>query len=211
MAYNDLNKHVIRNESKERLDDPLQRMLNINTYEEDLHWMWMLDDLDKLGVNTKLALADSTRVLWSPDMRVSRQLCLEFTAIAARSPSFGVFAMVESIEAVSVTIFKHCRGIALENGVECEFFGTKHYKAETAHHIKSEGKIKASLPALTEEQRAEAKAVVDRVFELFYAWSDSLLEYARKYSAAPVEAYAQMIDRSHQLPRRVVLPEYARG
>ncbi|WP_437963722.1 hypothetical protein WMF04_28830 [Sorangium sp. So ce260] len=210
MAYLDLNKYVIRNESKERLDDPLQRMMNINTYEEDFHWLWMLDDLEKLGVNAKLALSDATRVLWSQDMKVSRQLCFEFAAIAASTPSFGVFAMVESIEAVSVTIFKHCRGIALENGVECEFFGTKHYKAEIAHHIKSEGKIKASLPALTQEQRAEAMAVVDRVFKLFYAWSDSLLQYARKHSAAPLVAYEQMIDVSHKLPRRVMLPEYAR-
>ncbi|MEV6099851.1 hypothetical protein [Nocardia sp. NPDC051981] len=37
--------------------------------------------------------------------------------------------MVEAVEAVAVTIFKHCQGIALDSGEECEFFGTKDYLA----------------------------------------------------------------------------------
>ncbi|WP_437517642.1 hypothetical protein [Sorangium sp. So ce1099] len=209
MAYSDLNKYVFRDESRARRDDPLQRMLNIHTYEEDFHWQWMLDDMDRLGVNPKLSLSDAARVFWSPEMKVSRQLCLEFAAIASKTQSFGVYAMVEAIEAVSVTIFKHCRGIALESGVECEFFGTKHYMAEAGHLIKSEGTPKATLPELTEEQRLEARAVVDRVFALFDAWSDSLIQYARKHSTAPLAAYEQMIDVSQKLPREMVLPEYA--
>ncbi|WP_437524900.1 hypothetical protein WME79_36920 [Sorangium sp. So ce726] len=209
MGYSDLNKYVFRDESKAKLDDPLQRMLNIHTYEEDFHWQWMLDDLDRLGVNPKLTLSDAARVFWSPEMKVSRQLCLEFAAIASKTQAFGVFAMVEAIEAVSVTIFKHCQGIVLESGVECEFFGTKHYLAEAGHLIKSEGQPKATQMALTPEQRAEAEAVVDRVFEIFDAWSHSLFQYARKHSAVPLAAYEQMIDASQKLPREMVLPGYA--
>jgi hypothetical protein len=206
MGYSDLNKYVFRNESGAVKADPLQRMLNIHTYEEDFHWQWMLDDLDKLGVNSRLTLSDAARVFWSPEMKVSRQLCLEFAAIASTGPSFGVFAMVEAIEAVSITIFHHCRNITLGDGRECEFFGTKHYLAEAGHLIKSEAQPKSELPLLSDEQRASALVVVDRVFELFDVWSDSLFQYAKSQAADPVTAYAEMVRRSEQLPRAIVLP-----
>jgi hypothetical protein len=209
MGYSDLNKYIFRNESEAARADPLQRMLNIHTYEEDFHWQWMLDDLNKLGVNSNLTIADAARVFWSPEMKVSRQLCLQFAAIASTVPSFGVFAMVEAIEAVSITIFRHCRDITLRDGQECEFFGTKHYLAEAGHLIKSEAQPKSELPVLSAEQRASALGVVDRVFELFDVWSDSLFQYAKSHAADPVTAYTEMVRRSEQLPREIVSPTYA--
>jgi hypothetical protein len=209
MGYSDLNKYTFRDESSAVNDDPLQRMLNIHTYEEDFHWQWMLDDLDKLGVNPKLTLSDAARIFWSPEMKASRQLCIEIAVLASQHDSSVVFAIVEAIEAVSITIFRHCQGIALESGVECEFFGTKHYLAEAGHLIKSETQPKENLPNLTEEQRELAKSAVDRVFHLFDSWSSSLLTYAKTHATAPQAAFAKMVNESENLPREVVLPEYA--
>src|SRR6185295_6700994 len=138
MGYADLNKYVFRDDSSSKAADALQQMLNIHTYEEDFHWQWMLNDLKVLGFDSRMTLSDAVRVFWSPEMHISRQLCFEFAAIASRTPSFGMFAMVETIEAVSITIFRHCRGIHLRSGIECEFFGEKHYIAEASHLMKSE-------------------------------------------------------------------------
>jgi len=210
MGYSDLNKYVFRDETSERRHDPLQRLLNVHTYEEDFHWQWMLDDLDRLTVNPTMPLSESVRVLWSPDLSVSRQLCLRLAALTATLPVAGVYATVEAIEAVSVTIFRHCRGITLDNGVECEFFGTKHYLAEAGHSIKTDADIEQNLPVLDEPQRASARAAVNQVFTLFDGWSDALLAYARRNSAHADAAYARIVTESLSSPREiedVVIPE----
>ncbi|MEV4127283.1 hypothetical protein [Nocardia sp. NPDC049707] len=211
MGYSDLNKYVFRDETSDRRGDPLQKMLNTHTYEEDFHWQWMLDDLSRLGADTELSLSDSARVLWSPDMSVSRRLCLKLAALTATLPVSGIYAMVEAIEAVSVTIFKHCQGITLEDGQECEFFGTKHYLAEAGHLMKTDDDSKRNLPVLDDSERAAARAAVDDVFSLFDEWSESLMDYARRYSTDAAKAWAQIIAASQALPHEVedvVIPRF---
>jgi len=198
MGYSDLNKYVFRKDESDARSDQLQALLNAHTYEEDFHWQWMLTDLAKLNADSTMPLSDATRVLWGADFQHSRRLCLELTALAAGAPTYAVFAMVESIEAVSITIFTHCRGIALREGVECEFFGTKHYMAEASHSIKSPEVEETSLPSLDEAQREECRRMVDRVFSLFDEWSGSLLRFALE-SWDHKRTYERMIQESKDL------------
>jgi hypothetical protein len=198
MGYSDLNKYVFRKSAEDAERDQLQSLLNAHTYEEDFHWQWMLTDLEKLGADRAMPLSDATRVLWSADFQHSRRLVLELAALAAGAPTYAVFAMVESIEAVSITIFTHCRGIALRDGRECEFFGTKHYLAEASHSIKSPEVEETSLPSLGEAQREESMRMVDRTFALFDDWSGALLQFALDNSD-PDRTYARMIQESKDL------------
>jgi hypothetical protein len=198
MGYSDLNKYVFRKGEGDAQIDQLQALLNAHTYEEDFHWQWMLTDLEKLGADSSMPLSDATRVLWSADFSHSRRLCLELAALAAGAPTYAIFAMVESIEAVSITIFTHCRGIALRDGRECEFFGTKHYMAEASHSIKSPEIEEKSLPSLDDAQREEAKRIVDRTFSLFDNWSDSLLRFALE-SGDHERTYKRVIQESKDL------------
>ncbi|MGW1506718.1 hypothetical protein ACWCQW_51410 [Streptomyces mirabilis] len=198
MGYSDLNKYVFRKDECDARPDQLQALLNAHTYEEDFHWQWMLTDLEKLGADSSMPLSDATRVLWSADFSHSRRLCLELAALAAGAPTYAVFAMVESIEAVSITIFTHCRGIALQDGRECEFFGTKHYMAEASHSIKSPEVEEKSLPSLDDAQREEAKRMVDRTFSLFDNWSGSLLRFALE-SGDHERTYERVIQESKDL------------
>jgi len=46
MSFGDLNKYVFRDESS---NDPVQKMINEHTYEDDHHWHWFLRDLQVLG------------------------------------------------------------------------------------------------------------------------------------------------------------------
>lgn len=198
MGYSDLNKYVFRKGEGDPQLEHLQVLLNAHTYEEDFHWQWLLNDLDKLGADSRMPLSDATRVLWGADFKHSRRLCLELASLASDSPTYAVFAMVESIEAVSITIFKHCRGITMQDGRECEFFGTKHYAAEASHSIKSPEVAESSLPALSVIQREESKLMVDRVFSLFADWSTSLLRFATENEVHAL-TYERMVRQSKDM------------
>jgi hypothetical protein len=158
----------------------------------------MLTDLEKLNADGVMPISDATRVLWSADFQHSRRLCLALAALALAAPTYALFAMVESIEAVSITIFTHCRGITLRDGRECEFFGTKHYLAEASHSIKSPAVQETSLPSLDDAQREEAERMVDRVFSLFDDWSSALLQFALQ-NVDHDGAYRRMVEESKDL------------
>jgi len=198
MGYSDLNKYVFRKCEDDAQIDKLQELLNAHTYEEDFHWQWMLTDLEKLDADSSMHLSDAARVLWSSDFKHSRQLCLELAALAANAPTYALFAMVDAVEAVSVTVFAHCRGITVRDGRECEFFGTKHYMAEASHSIKSPEVEEAILPHLDDAQREESRRMVDRVFSLFDDWSSSLLRFARE-SGEHDREYKRMVQESKDL------------
>jgi hypothetical protein len=46
MGFGELNKYVWR---QEPTTDPIQSLINQHTYEDDGHWIWFLEDLQKLG------------------------------------------------------------------------------------------------------------------------------------------------------------------
>ncbi|GAA1913294.1 hypothetical protein GCM10009753_51790 [Streptantibioticus ferralitis] len=195
MGYSDLNKYVFRKGEGDAGLETLQVLLNAHTYEEDFHWQWMLNDLARLGADSRMPLSDAARVLWGEDFKHSRRLCLELAALASGAPTHVVFAMVESIEAVSITIFERCQGITLQGGQECEFFGTKHYQAEASHSIKSPEVEESILPVLDTVQRAESMRMVDRTFSLFDDWSTSLLRFATENDEHHL-AYERMVRQS---------------
>jgi hypothetical protein len=195
MGYSDLNKYVFRKGEGDPDLHQLQALLNAHTYEEDFHWHWMLSDLERLGADVRMPLSDATRVLWGADFAHSRLLLLKLASLAADAPIHAVFAMVEAIEAVSVTIFEHCRGIRVKDGRECEFFGTRHYIAEATHSIKSPEVAAVALPTLDLAQREEATLMVDRVFALFDEWSQALLRFATDNEDF-ASAYGRMIQQS---------------
>jgi hypothetical protein len=209
MGYSDLNKQVFRNEAND--EDPVQHDLNMHTYEEDFHWQWMLDDMEVLNANPKLSFSDAVRLIWSPDFRVSREVPLRLTSLVRTTDTHGVFAIVEAIEAVSVTMFQHCQGIRLSNGQECQFFGTKHYLAESGHGIKSADCKTAQEIRLTEEARETCRALVDRVFDLFSNWLDSLCSFAGKYGPEFEVHARQAISASAALPRAAAIPPHLRA
>ncbi|MER5942629.1 hypothetical protein ABT121_35665 [Streptomyces sp. NPDC001928] len=204
MGYSDLNKYVFRKSEEDAQLDQLQALLNDHTYEEDFHWQWMLNDLERLSADSPMPLSDASRVLWGADFQHSRRLVLELAALAANAPTYAVFAMVEAIEAVSITIFKHCQGITLRDGQECEFFGTKHYKAEASHSIKSPEVEETSLPALDSAQRKESSLMVDHVFALFDDWTTSLLKFALGNEAHRL-TYERMVRQSKELHSEALL------
>lgn len=56
MSFSDLCKYALR---QEPTNDKIQAILNQHTYEDDFHWQWFLEDLEKFGLNASLQLNDS--------------------------------------------------------------------------------------------------------------------------------------------------------
>ena len=51
MSFGELNKSVFR---EEPTNDPLQAIVNEHTYEDARHWLWFLQDLETLGLNSSM-------------------------------------------------------------------------------------------------------------------------------------------------------------
>jgi hypothetical protein len=181
MGYSDFNKYIIHQDNNN--SDPIQAELNAHAHEEDSHFQWMLNDLDVLGINHQLLLADAARFFWSEHPAPSRILLLKLAQLTARYPEpYQVYALVEAIEAISITVFSSCRDIRNKAGQACEFYGEKHYQAEANHdiheHKDSDGDYAANL-SLTTQQQQLTTALVDETFALFNKWSNSLLQFAQ--------------------------------
>ena len=179
LGYADLNKYIFRNENA--ADDPIQAELNAHTYEEESHHQWMLADLEALSLDPEMKLSDTARMLWSTTFSESRVLTLRLAQLAATYPSpYQLFTMIESIEAVSITVFKNCRNIKNKYGKELQFFGNKHYNAEANHEIHHHGEEAGPSITLDETQQTIAIKIVDAVFELLIDWTGQLHAYSIK-------------------------------
>jgi hypothetical protein len=208
MGYSDLNKYIFRNE--ENQGDRIQKDLNIHTFEEDFHWQWMLDDFDVLGINANVSMADAARIYWSPGFTESRLLVMKIARLAAMYPeSYQIFAMVEAIESISITIFRYCCGIKNRYGQECQFFGNKHYEAEAGHSIKEEG-VESLQIKLDDRQRRIAYEIIDEAFTMFRKWCDSLADFSLQlHKMGKSFCYEPFLQESRDLPREALLPEYS--
>lgn len=182
MSFGDLNKYVLRDEAS---PDKLQGIINVHSRVDDHHWRMFLRDVQQLDLNAPLDLVGALTLLWSEDCKRTRQLTLGLSALISRTAPLLRMVIVEAIEATGNVAFERFQLAAAdfeaETGRELYYFGAVHYKLETGHAMGTEN-VEAILSrySLTAEQEAEARALVDRVFELFTAMFAELLAYCRR-------------------------------
>lgn len=212
-GYSDMNQHMFRDQTNN--ENPVQQELNVHTFEEDFHWQWMLDDFSKIGTDLTSPVSDLSRLLWSPAMYAPRRVILELQSLwmQNRDPIL-VLSMVETIEATSVTAFKQCQGFKNSQGVEIEFWGTKHYLLEAGHLIKDPNNPIREFP-ITDEQLEKGLQVVDSVFNTFTNFGNELVDFtmeivklARENNGDNSLYYQQLIEDSKQKPRYPVYPDW---
>ena len=181
MSFGDLNRHVLR---VEPTDDPHLKMINAHTYEDDHHWPWYLEDFMKLGHDEqRKAPGDTLRFLWS-DATIQNRLLSHRLAHCIWSATPAVrLAVVEAIEETGNVLFelttKLAQTVERESGVELRYLGEFHFRLESGHAMNNEHAELARI-TLSDEQRADAIARADQVYEWFGAWTDELLAYALK-------------------------------
>jgi hypothetical protein len=181
MSFGDLNSHVLR---VEPTDDPHLKMINAHTHEDDHHWPWYLEDFMKLGHDEqRKAPGDTLRFLWSDATIQNRLLSHRLAHIIWNATPAVRLAVVEAIEETGNVLFelttKLAQTVERESGVELRYLGEFHFQLESGHAMNNEHAELARI-TLSDEQRADAIARADQVYEWFGAWTDELLAYALK-------------------------------
>lgn len=195
MAFGDLNRYVLR---RQPASDVYQERVNAHTYEDDHHWPWFLEDLEKLGWSRPTTTCDALRTLWSEETHRSRVLMYDLCAILAGRDSVEMLTVVEAIEETGNVLFalttKIADALREQTGVELRYMGAFHFALESGHLQNGEHTGLARI-ALDDGARDRCIALVDRTFAAFTAWTheatrllDSALDAALAGRPAAVAA-----------------------
>lgn len=187
MSFGELNKYVFREEPTE---DPIQKMINRHTYEDARHWLWFLEDLQRLGLNKQMQFSDALQFLWSEETRAARWLTYQLSRLTWQATPMQKLVVVEVTEATGNVMFSVAAKVAQEITTITQkdyiYFGDFHLDVETGHTTGSP-EIESMLAQLelTEENRQEAVALVEEVFGVFEQMMHQLLVYSQTHKIEP--------------------------
>ncbi|GAA2901687.1 hypothetical protein GCM10010517_67530 [Streptosporangium fragile] len=179
MAFADINKYVLRDETS---SDPLQRIINTHTEEDDHHFGMFLQDLRVLGFDDAATFTERLEMLWGDGTARTRQVVYSLTGLIAPADPTMRLVIVEAVEAAGNRTFDKWRDVAeafrAETGKQLYYFGEAHFDLESGHAMGTEN-IENDLAAivLTEQQEKEARALVDKVFQGFIDMGEELLAH----------------------------------
>lgn len=181
MSFGDLNKYVFRDESS---TDLIQSLINEHTYEDDHHWHWFLRDLQMLGFDRSQSFVDTLRFLWSNETCITRQLAYRLSAYTLNAEPIVKMAAIEAIEATGNILFGYTTQVAQElqsiTKQEYIYFGKFHLAVETGHAVKADNtEVQLGAITLSPQMKQQALDVVNDIFDLFAAWLDEMLTYAK--------------------------------
>jgi hypothetical protein len=191
----------------EPADSEIQALINKLTYEDERHWLWFFEDLQKLGFNAHPAgLVDHVKFLWGEHAIAAHQLCAGLIGMLAENRQDPIirFLVSECIESTGrLTLAPLCApALELEKrmGLKLPYFGPFHVMVELGYRRITPEKIEQfvadviaqrplhveELPEcvrnaeLDPEREARALAVVDEVFRLFSEMLNSAIRYAQQ-------------------------------
>ena len=181
MSFADLNKYCWRDEQ-----DPSgwQADVNAHTHEDDHHFPWYLSDLVALGLDETLPLTDALRFLWSDGNRQSRLLSYRLWSLSDGRTALERMIIIEAIEATGLVFFGSLVDCArrIPEGVLARpliYVADHHFAVEQGHSAgKATHDERLAEVDLTPAERDRYLGLVNRVFELFNAWSAELHRHA---------------------------------
>ncbi len=186
MGFGQLNKYDLR---KEPTNNPIQKLINKHTYEDDHHWIWFLEDIEKLGLNQSMNFSDSMKFYFGEETYKTRQVCHQIALYTFSAEPIVVLAAIEAIEATGNVALARTAQVAQEleqiTKQSYRYFGQHHFCVETGHTTgTNDVEQLIERIQLTDEQTTEAFAVVEKVFEVFTEAVNEMMEYAEKH---PIE------------------------
>jgi thioredoxin reductase len=183
MSFADLNQYVFRDEPT---TDPIQDIINKHSYEDDHHWYWFLEDLEKLGLNPQDNLTETLRSLWSEENKISRQVANELYRLTYKAKPVRKLVAIEATEATGNALLavsaQVIRELAAQTQEEYRYFGSGHLIVDTGHtYCSIESKRLIENIQVTEAEEQEYLQVVEDIFSIFTDFTHELLAYARKH------------------------------
>lgn len=185
MAFGELNRSDLR---KEPTTDRLQQLINRRTYEDDHHWVWFLEDLEKLGLNQQITFSEAMLFFWGDATRKTRQVCHQIALHTFNAEPIVVLAGMEAIEATGYVAFSRTSEVVRElqqtTHQEYRYFGGYHFGIETGHTTEADdGEVFLESLELTEDQREKAIGLVELVFKVFSDSVNEMMDYLKSRSS----------------------------
>jgi len=195
MSFGELNRRVLR---KEPADTAIQQLINNHTYEDEIHWLWLLEDIEKLGFNHQLKFTDALRFLWGNETEKTRNLSHELLTLCTTydNPVFRL-VVIESVEAtgnIGLTLIAEvAEQLQKTTQQEYLYFGSNHIRVETGHTMGTENveEIINNIH-LTQEEKVLSFYLVEKVFTAFTDCINEQMVYAnnRSLSELFIPAYS---------------------
>ena len=181
MSFADLNKYVLR---EEPTTNKIQELINQHSYEDDHHWQWFLEDIDKLGFNTSQSFVDTLSFLWSNDTIAPRKICLDLYRLTYEASPELKLVIVETIEATGSVFLSSAQRVAQElkelTQKDYRYFGAHHFSIDSNHSIVSdEHENFVENITLSIDQKKLAFEIVNKIFEVFTEFTEELLRFSQ--------------------------------
>ncbi|MEJ1935848.1 hypothetical protein WDZ92_37110 [Nostoc sp. NIES-2111] len=195
MAFAQLNKYDLR---QEPTSDPIQAIINKHTYEDDHHWVWFLEDLEKLGLNPSMKFSEAMKFFWGEETYKTRQICHQIALYTFRAEPIVVLAAIEAIEATGNVALSLTSQVAEElqktTGKNYRYLGKHHFRVETGHATGTNN-VEQLIEniELTAEQKAKAFEVVEKVFEVFTEAVNEMKTYTEKATYAQKHSTPELV------------------
>ncbi len=185
MSFAELNKCVLRQEPTDNL---VQKVINQHTYEDDSHWIWFLEDIEKLGFNNKFNFVDTIKFFWGEPIQKTRQLPYQLFSLCAsfHDPVLRL-VIIEAVEGTANVGLALTAIVAQEleknTGKNYLYLNNNHFNVETSHKISTDDThILIDNLELTSEQKQTAFEIVNTVFSAFSECFNELMIYAQTNS-----------------------------
>ncbi|MEL6538818.1 MAG: hypothetical protein AAFQ98_25605 [Bacteroidota bacterium] len=187
-------KDILYDLQREEDQDPVQQMVNEHCQEDNGHWQWFLNDLDRLQIPGNFLEQDNWQIfaeLWSDRNWAIRETVYDAIHLGrmAYTPQLRLL-MLEVIEAIFSVYAESIRVLVEQMGMweTYEFFGKVHYDAENDHTSGSwleDGKTELEAAhGMTASELELAGEIIDRMFQnfsnMFDRWYETQVGYLER-------------------------------
>jgi hypothetical protein len=173
---------------EKNVTDPIHEYINRHVLEESRHVLWYVQDLQKLGFDSRLKYTDVLNFLWGDERDRIRHLSYDLINCANQKDIVLKLATVSAIEAAGCEAFPRFLKVTDElqkiTHQNYLYFGKAHASVESEQrHIHGFDEAEEYLTSIeiTEDQKIASIELVESVFDIFNEFLAICLNLCEKY------------------------------
>jgi hypothetical protein len=183
MSFADLYAFVLQAPAA---GDPYQELVNAHAREDENHWRWFLDDLEKLGFDERVRFSDVLRFIWADETVRTRALTYRMCRLGYAASSLEKLVLVQVIEAAGKVTVDAVSAVGTEyhklSGKKLVYMGHHHLATESDHTLEdAEVHRGIEAVAIESDQLPGLLDIVDQGFEAFAAFTSDMLATAQAH------------------------------
>jgi hypothetical protein len=190
MSFGELNRSVFRDEPT---SDPIQKIINKHTYEDDHHWEWFLEDLEKLGFDEPKIFSKTLKFLWGSETQIARRLVYQLYQYTVEAKPIQRLIVIEAAEstgnvflAASSQTIHDLQDIAASE--EYQYFGSNHLIVDTGHtYCSPKSKQYIESIEVEESEKKHYFEIVEKIFAIFAEFINELFVYSKTHSVVDIK------------------------